>query len=277
MNMSKRPAFTLLELLIAAAIFSGVAVISTSTVTSTVRLQQSEKQSQQIAVQLNQVAQVVHDAVEHASAPDATTPTLQVLELTGGADPYWPSNYNDDLLTVVPLSSDGQGEYLNQHNDRLVICPELQYDDSSPAKVIGKRLVEFTISPYSVVADVTRVSQNNYCSKASLASLFNVSGASVSGPIYLTEPNVLINNFRAWPLWVLPDSPPGGNQSLYDVDPNGIRFEVTGQYSLSNTLTSQQTTEARANSTAFPQIVVRNSAFRTRPDGANKTITYTKP
>lgn len=306
-----RSGFTLLELLVAASIFVGVAILTAGALIATVRIQNSQKVSKNVNVQTERALQEISFKIERSyhiselsQEPFAATRIISVKNPGSGANP------KDEILVALIPRIDADGAIFERMDlsrgivhqyERHVFCAEPQYQIPGvlTSPFLGKRLVDFrlpllnfyetspVVGAIGAVGVIGRVfaagafigdlpigapgddgiriamgpiSVDMQCTKSKLAQLFTgVTEGDISSS-YLTDLTLNVINFRAWPVWfgILITG------QVYDINPPGIRVEMTTQYNPSNTsVTSDVEKRVGQDNQVSPQVVSKILINRT--------------
>lgn len=290
--MTKKPnltgsGFTLLELLVAASIFVGVAILSAGAIIATVRIQNAQKVSKNVNVQTERGLEEISFAMERSNG-DYPPVIFSVENPESGANP------KDEILTSIVYRMDENGAVTNAY-ERHIYCAEPQYQipGNSATPVLGKRLVDFWLpqnyygpapaagafgpvsgAPSAFEVDIfagevgkdgiamgslSSVSDMQ-CTEAKIRELYKLDGGVLISSRYLTDPTLNVLNFRVWPVWFGMKT---ASQS-YNVDPPGIRVEMTTQYNHSNTAaTSEVEKRVGQDKQVSPQVVSKILINRT--------------
>lgn len=282
--------FTLLELLVAASIFVGVAILSAGALIATVRIQNSQKVSKNVNVQTESALQEIAFKAERSNGlidPDVITTSVR--------NPGSGANPKDEILFLLVYRTD-EGGATTPFFERHIFCAEPQYQipGVSTTTVLGKRLVDFRLPQNHyyrtgpglvsttgafrvfgafVAAEDTLAGalgddgiamgslssiDDMQCTKSKLAKLYTISDAAASAleanisSRYLTDPTLNVINFRVWPVWF--GTITAGQ--FYDKKPQGIRVEMTTRYNPGNTsATSDIEKRVGQDEQVSPQVV----------------------
>lgn len=249
--MKKAPAFTLLELLVAATAFTVVVVLATAGLSTTTNLQKNSKRSQLVNAQVNRILDELNEEVS------ATPNGLEVVHLGSTNDWTGSKNFypNDDLLIVRIGKRLIDGSYDNSVLETHVYCAELQLPSGASSSFSGKRLARYIIPGTPGVQAVA----SKACKPDLLAGLFGQASAPAS--FYLTEAELEVVGFRVWPVWI--GSPIAGK--YYDNDAPAVRIEVSARYNQGNTGNNDSyrvSEDVEKNNSSSPQVIYRRLLTR---------------
>lgn len=238
----RKPAFTLLEVLVTAVIFVVVAGLATAAFSSTARFQFINKQSQNTAAQLQDVLKSMSGAVERSIVTDAPH---QPFITDSTQDVGQGNGIKNQVLIIDSRKAQADSSVSTQTSDDEwhVYCIE----------VVGsvQRLAQFIVSGS---APLNTGASSATCNRDLLASgLFN--GSTVTGPEYLTETNLSVTALHFVGV-SYGGAPP--------INPPAIRIEIAAQYNVgTNPLVEKRASDAFNNDN---QLVVRTVANRIDPN-----------
>lgn len=263
--MNKKPAFTLLELIVTVSIFSVVVTIATVSMVSTTKLQQQYSQTNQVNDQLNLAIQMIKDDVSRSSKVfSATIYANSNTAETGDLISKYP--LNNMLITYSISQSDGVIAGADGYPEIHVYCAEKIFATSSTTKVVGQRLVKFinryntkTATPDVIKSALYSTAPRTYqCSESDLGTITNIgAGDNTHSYQYLTSPETQIDGLHFWPVWLGRIS--NASTSTYNNDADAVRMEINADYNPTNNPNSG--VEIRASDQAqpnnSPQITLR--------------------
>jgi prepilin-type N-terminal cleavage/methylation domain-containing protein len=255
--MARKPAYTLIELLIASTIFASVAVLATATLAGTFRLLRVSRETHDVGSQGEaSLSQISQDVAAATGTPGLRTLTLGDTHLYSvpGENAVLP---DDGLIAINVPKRDVNGAILAGQTEVHVYCSELQSPASPAMTITGKRLARYVLSGTDLTAFGSLASGDRVCTPASIKELFGLSGLPVGQ--YLTEAPVRAISLRFWSLWSDQSSAP----AAYDVDAPGVRMELAVRYFAQNVL-SGSAPEARVSDSSYlsPQLVLEDIAAR---------------
>ena len=263
-TLRSKPAFTLIEILISSVVFITVALLATGTLVSTVRMQSTHKQSQNISVQASGIlAAIKYDIQASGNNTLRTYVLTDTHSYTAPTTDLLPSATPDDtaLIVVVPQRSATGIDPVK--TETHVYCAELQNATvaNSAGTFTGKRMVRYVIK--SSVYDPTKTvaALQSICNPTFIQTVF--SPLAPDSTEYLTDQYAEVYNLRFWPVWSSVAS-----TTNYDVNPDGIRTELTIEYSLANAATGIETRISDARYAPTP-LVFRTLVGRNKPYSVN--------
>jgi prepilin-type N-terminal cleavage/methylation domain-containing protein len=264
--VTHKQGFTLIELLIASVVFITVALLATGTLVSTIRIQGSHKQSQTVSLEAATVLSAIKYDIESSGTNTLRTYTFANTYTYGAPNTTLvPSATPDDsaLIVVVPVR-DATGAVLQPATTEThVYCAELQNVNGTQAT--GKRIVRYVLgSTLTYNPAGAKTAAPSICSDSFISQAFLPISLSMPQKEYLTDAYFEVHNLRFWPAWsfVVNANPP----TYYDVNPDGIRTELVGQYNAANGASLLSTVETRFSAASYapPPLVFRSLTGRKR-------------
>ncbi len=261
-----QPGFTLIELLIAAVLLVVVALLATATLVSTVRLQDVHRRSQTTAAQAKKVlSEIVFDLESSAGNTVRTytfKDTASYSTPVGSNSPNY-ALYPDDTLLLVSVPLRNSEGIALAGTEMHAYCAQLLNVDLTNHPPTGKRLVRYVIpSTYTYTAATAAVASPNICATTFIQSIFGM-GVTVPTTEYLGDQYLQVLNLRFWPVWE-----PTINAASYDLNPEGVRTELSVQFNYANDLSPVEQ-RASDSSYASPPLVLRTLTSRRKAFNTN--------
>lgn len=257
-RLTHQSGFTLIELLMSAVIFASVALLTTSTLISTLRLQAATKQNQYISISAKSALDTMEQDILRSAKGTTNGARIMLLNQThnygNASNPGIAFEPDDTLLALAVPQRALDGTPSTTAFEIHVYCAELQVPPGSTNIALGKRVARYVL-PYGAATGTqfVGVPTVNACLPASIQTLYNLPSPPVAQ--YLTDQNAEVINLRFSPVWSSGASTPPAD---YMVDPAGVRIELSMQYNPFNTLLNT-TLEQRASDqqSVIPPLVLR--------------------
>lgn len=242
----RRPAFTLIELLIASVLFVSVAGFSTAIFSTTTRFQFINKQNQSMATQVQLVTDSIRGAIERSVNTDPTRAPHVYFSVQGDGGTQQVSQglaiYSRRQLSDGSVSGSSGGDEWHYY------CVE----NLSGAY----RLARYVIPGQPTLVTTPTVVT---CTKQGITTSGIFGAATIPDPSYLTETNVDISA-----LYFIPVIYSAGQVT----NPPALRIEIVAKYDPTNSGGESRVSDSF---TEAGQLVIRKTA--TRADGSANSFT----
>ena len=248
-----------------AVIFASVALLTTSTLVSTLRLQTTNKQNQLITTGGKRALDTMREDILSTSKSSLTNVVRihQLSQTLSFTDPLQINQYtpNDTLLALVVPQRAADGTPTGT-NELHVYCAELQGVSIGASRtMLGKRIARYVLPSTAVEGSTPNP---DVCIPSSIQSLYNLSAPPTAQ--YLTDQDAQVVELRFFPVWATTSAIP----TSYVVDPPAIRIELTLQYNPFNVplaSTVEQRVSDKANTS--PPLVLRSLISRSAAYSVN--------
>ncbi len=220
MNLPRRLAFTLVELLLAVVVFVMVSSFALVTLATTVKLQMVSRQNQQVSLQAARVMEELAGEIRSALSDGGTNyrQGIKTMVVDPGS-PTSPDYPNDSALFMVVPGRDSNG---------LATSPLIWKVYCAESSPVGKRIVRLTFTssppPSQSPSSIKSVESIPACDKDQIATSFNLTPQSKD---YLTDAFIEIKNLRFWPVYSKIAPPAIGSEGY---DPPAVKIELTAAY-----------------------------------------------
>jgi type II secretory pathway component PulJ len=223
--MTHRPAFTILELLVASSLFAGLAVLAAAGFGAVLSSPARIQQSQDAAIQARSaVAEIKSDIEKSTTFTDSASADfnqeVHIFQVVNsGSEQYYGNKvgFQMDMTLIVPVPDDtpNGGKW-------HIYCT--QFADPN-GLILGKRLVRYS---YDLVPlDMTDPGKcptdptNSNEVEAYTKQLFGSSAINPPTVTMLTSDDLAVESLRFYPVWAGPTLPASG-----DTNPPAIRIEL---------------------------------------------------
>lgn len=210
-NSGRKPAYTLVELVVAVTILASLSIMASGFITTTTRAQRL----QQVGTQLTEQAVATMDLVER---------DLRLAPETTFVNPSNGPTYLGAPLRVFPLAAgEGMAVYFERDSEQVVMCVQAA-SGTTPRRLVRMRVagdgtgVAFVRQPSFPLASPPR------CTVADMAILFTTVTSAII-PRYLTPLSVDVQPLQAWPVWSY--AAPVAN---YAATPLAVRVQLVLSY-----------------------------------------------